>query len=68
MIFDGVALPGDPSLTDFPPTMFDRVAGFIVLYMALLTLIGYLLPRPLFVKAVRTLFPFMPERLEDLDR
>jgi hypothetical protein len=64
MILDGIPLPGDPLLADFPPTLFDRVAGFIVLYMALLTRISYRLPRPWFVKALRTLFPFM----EDFDR
>ena len=66
-MFDGYPFP--PGMADFPPpTLFDRIAAFILLYMALLTLIGYCLPQPLFVKAFRTLFPFMPERLEDLDR
>lgn len=50
-----------------PPTLFDQFCGFLVLYMWALALIGFLLPRPVFVALFRIAFPFMPERLEDFD-
>ncbi len=58
--------PGfDPG--QYTPTLFDQIMSFVLLYMALLTLIGHCLPRPLFVKCFKTLFPFMPDHLEDFD-
>jgi hypothetical protein len=50
-----------------PPTAFERFAGFLVLYFFLLSLIAFALPRPWFVWCFRTLFPFMPERIEEND-
>jgi hypothetical protein len=58
--------PGfDPG--QYPPSQLERIAAFIVLYIALLTLIGLFLPRPVFVKCFKTLFPFMPDSLAELE-
>lgn len=51
----------------YPPTLFNQIAAFIVLYMALLTLIGHCLPRPVLVKCFKLLFPFMPDSFEELE-
>lgn len=48
-----------------PPIQFEQVCGFAVLYLFLLTLIAFLLPRPWFVALFKIAFPFMPDRLED---
>lgn len=47
-----------------PPTLSDQVVGFVILYMALLTLVGYCLPRPLFCRCLRILLPFLPDKLK----
>jgi hypothetical protein len=49
------------------PTERERFAGFLVLYVDSLSLIELALPRPWFVWCFRTLFPFMPERIEAND-
>ena len=68
-LFDGVSLPFDPppGAELPPPTHFEQVCGFAVLYFLLLTLISFLLPRPWFVALFKIAFPFMPDRLEDAD-
>ena len=48
-----------------PPTAFDRFAAFMLLYFFLLSLVTFVLPRPWFLWCFRTLFPFMPERLDE---
>ena len=68
-LFDGIPFPLDaPPGTELPPpTHFQQVCGFAVLYLFLLTLISFLLPRPWFVALFRIAFPFMPESLEDFE-
>jgi hypothetical protein len=61
--FPGPLPPGEIP----PPTHFEQVCGFAVLYFVPLALISFLLPRPWFVALFKTAFPFMPDRLEDLD-
>jgi hypothetical protein len=56
-----------PGIEVSPPTAFERFAGFLVLYFCLLSLIAFALPRPWFLWCFRTLFPFMPERIEEND-
>jgi hypothetical protein len=56
-----------PGIEVPPPTVFERFAGFLVLYFYLLSLIAFALPRPWFLWCFRTLFPFMPERIEEND-
>ena len=52
-----------------PLDTFDKVFLFLTLYAGLLTVVGaLLLPRPWFVWCFKTLFPFMPERLEDIGK
>ncbi len=51
----------------YPPTLSDQIAAFIVLYMALLILIGHCLPGPVLVKCFKLLFPFMPDSFEELE-
>jgi hypothetical protein len=65
-LFDGVPLPFDPqpSTELLPPTHFEQVCGFAVLYLFLLTLISLLLSRPWFVALFKIAFPFMPNRLK----
>lgn len=59
---------GYPPGSDIPPpSAFERFAGFVVLYFLLLSLIGFILPRPWFRWCFRTLFPFMPERIGEHD-
>ncbi len=60
-------LPFDyPPGTEIPPrNLFEQVGGFAVIYLCLLTLISFLLPRPWFVALFKIAFPFMPDRLED---
>jgi hypothetical protein len=50
-----------------PPTNFEQFCGFVVLYLFLLTLISYLLPRAWFVALFKVAFPFMPERIGEDD-
>jgi hypothetical protein len=50
-----------------PPTHFNQICGFLVLYLLVLTLISFLLPRPWFVTLFRIAFPFMPEKLQEND-
>jgi|HubBroStandDraft_2_1064218.scaffolds.fasta_scaffold777932_1 hypothetical protein len=68
-LFDGVPLPFDLSSgTELPPpTNFVQVCGFAVLYLLLLTLISFLLPRLWFVALFKIAFPFVPGRLDDAD-
>jgi len=49
------------------PSEPDRFMGFLVLYGDFLSLIAWALPRPWFLWCFRTLFPFMPERIEEND-
>jgi hypothetical protein len=57
-----------PSSIEAPgATPFEQVCGFVVLYLVVLALISFLLPRPLFVALFKIAFPFMPDRLEDFD-
>lgn len=59
--------PLDPS--EPPPGTSDEVFMFLVLYAGFLTLVGVLvLPRPWMVWCFHTLFPFVPERLEDVGK
>jgi hypothetical protein len=68
-LFDGVAFPFDPppGAELPPPTYFEQVCGFAVLYLLVLTLVSFLLPRPWFVGLFKIAFPFMPDRLENRD-
>lgn len=68
-LFDGVPLPFDPPPgAKFPPlSHFEQVCGFAVLYLVLLTLISFCLPRPWFVALFKIAFPFMPDSLEELE-
>ena len=50
-----------------PPTHFEQVCGFAVLYLLVLALLSFLLPRPWFVALFKIAFPFMPEKLEEKD-
>jgi len=43
------------------------MCGFAVLYLFVLTLLSFLLPRRWFVALFRIAFPFMPEKLEEKD-
>ena len=61
--FPGPLPPGEIP----PPTHFEQVCGFAVLYFFPLALISFFLPRPWFVALFKTAFPFMPARLEDSD-
>ena len=57
-----------PLGTEVPQqTHFEQVCGFAVLYLFVLTLLSFLLPRPWFVALFRIAFPFMPEKLEEKD-
>ena len=64
-----IQLPGPfPPGTEIPPLgPFESLFSFIVGYLLILGVILLCLPRPWFVWCFRTLFPFMPERLEDFD-
>ena len=68
-LFDGIPFPFDPPPdTELsPPTHFDQICSFLLLYLFLLTLISFLLPRLWFVALFKIAFPFMPERLEDFE-
>jgi hypothetical protein len=68
-LFDGIPFPIDapPGTALPPPTHFQQVCGFAVLYLFLLTLISLFLPRPWFVALFKIAFPFMPQRLEDFE-
>lgn len=57
-----------PPGTEIPP--LGPVEGFFFFLMGYLLILGaasLCLPRPWFVAIFRLAFPFMPERLEDLD-
>jgi len=57
-----------PSGTEVPPpTHFEQVCGFAVMYLFALTLLSFLLPRRWFVAVFRVAFPFMPEKLQEND-
>jgi hypothetical protein len=61
-------LVGHSECAELPaPTEGERFAGFLVLYFDFLSLIALALPRLWFVWCFRTLFPFMPERIEEID-
>jgi hypothetical protein len=68
-LFDGIPFPLDapPGIELPPPTHFDQVCGFLLLYLFLLTLISFLLPRPWFVALFKIAFPFMPDSLEKFE-
>lgn len=68
-LFDPVPLCFDPQPGSAlpPPTHFEQVCGFAVLYFFLLTLISFLLPRPWFVVLFKIAFSLMPERIEEND-
>ena len=68
-IFDGVPLPFDPQPSPelLGPTQFESLFGFVVLYVFLLTLISFVLPRPWFVALARIAFPFMPATVQSDD-
>jgi hypothetical protein len=56
----------DPHCNELPaPSKADRFMGFLVLYISFLSLIAWALPRPWFLWSFRTLFPFMPESIQD---
>lgn len=59
---------GYPPEIDVPQlTGFDQVFAFAVVYLFLWTLISFLLPRPWFVALFKIAFPFMPDKLEEID-
>jgi hypothetical protein len=60
---DGVPFPTYPT-PGFELTYFERMFGFVVLYVVLLSIISLLLPRFWFAALFRLAFPFLPERLE----
>jgi len=49
------------------PSKGEQFTGFLVLYVGFLSLIAWALPRSWFLWCFRTLFPFMPERIEESD-
>jgi hypothetical protein len=61
-------LPTPPPSIETPPiSPFEQLVACVVLSVIATTLISFALPRPIFCKLFRIAFPFMPERLEDLD-
>jgi len=60
-------LPYPPGIEIPPPTDFEQICGFAVLYLFALTLLSFLLPRQWFVGLFRIAFPLMPETLEEND-
>ena len=60
-------VPLDP--LEPPPDTFDKLCSFLVLYAGLLTVVGvFILHRSWFIWCFPALFPFMPERLEDVGK
>jgi hypothetical protein len=54
-----------PPGSEVPPlTHLEQIFGFAVLYLLLLSLISFVLPRPWFVMLFRIVFPFMAGKLE----
>ena len=68
-LFDGVPFPFDPPAGSelSPPTQFEQVLGFAVLYFLLLTLISFLVPRPWSIAVFKIAFPFMPAKVHSDD-
>jgi hypothetical protein len=64
-MFDGCAPIPDypPGYDPGPPDLFTC----ILLVWIVIALLAMLLPRPWFVALFKIAFPFMPDRLEDLD-
>ena len=58
---------GYPPGSEIPPSTLERIAGCLVLYFFLLSLIGFVLPRPWFRWCFRMLFLFMPEQIREND-
>ena len=56
-----------PELEPPPISSFERFILCLLLVGAATALLSFFLPRPLFCKLFKTAFPFMPDRLEDLD-
>ncbi len=53
---------------EIPPlTCFEQFILCVALVGLSTALLSFLLPRPLFCKLFKIAFPFMPDRLEDLD-
>ena len=53
---------------EIPPlTRFEQFILCLALVALSTALLSFFLPRPLFCKLFKIAFPFMPERLEDLD-
>ncbi len=56
-------------IPDEPPVSSgERLVACILIVWMLVTLLSLLLPRPWFVSLFKVAFPFMPDKLEDLDR
>jgi hypothetical protein len=60
-------IPYPPGTEVPPPSQFDQMCGFAVLYLFVLTLLSFLLPRRCFVALFKIAFPFMPEKLQEKD-
>ena len=61
-------LPPPPPGIETPPiSPFEQLVSCVVLSVIAVTLLSFVLPRPVFCKLFRIAFPFMPERLEDFD-
>ena len=53
---------------EIPPlTCFEQFILCLALVALWTALLSFCLPRPLFCKLFKIAFPFMPERLEDMD-
>ena len=59
--------PFPPNTEIPPPGPIDQLFVFIIVYLLALGAVCLCLPRPWLVAILRVAFPFMPERLEDLD-
>jgi hypothetical protein len=57
-----------PPGNEVPPlSPFESLVTCILLVWMAVMLVAMVLPRPWFVALFRAAFPFMPEKLEDLD-
>jgi hypothetical protein len=56
-------LPSEVELP--PPTQFEQFCSFLALYLVLLGLTSFLLPRQWFVALMKIAFPFLPETLPE---
>jgi hypothetical protein len=56
-----------PGIETSPISPFEQLVNCVVLSVIAVSLISFVLPRPVFCKLFRIAFPFMPELLEDFD-